>query len=33
MTPRVKRILESAFWFSLGFVFHGVLLYFHHHGV
>jgi hypothetical protein len=30
MTPRFRRILEAAFWFVLGFVVHGVLLYFHH---
>jgi len=31
MTPRFKRILEAGFWFVAGFVFHGVLLYLHHH--
>jgi len=31
MTPRFRRILENGFWFVVGFVVHGILLYFHHH--
>jgi hypothetical protein len=32
MTPRWKRVLEAALWFAVGFIVHGVLIYFHHHG-
>jgi hypothetical protein len=31
MTPQFKRTLENAAWFVVGFVVHGVLIYFHHH--
>ena len=28
MTPRFKRILEAGFWFTVGFIVHGVLIHF-----
>jgi hypothetical protein len=31
MTPRFKRIVEAALWFTAGFIAHAVILYFHHH--
>jgi hypothetical protein len=32
MTPRLKRILEATLWFAVGFIVHGLLIFFHHHG-
>ncbi len=31
MTPRSKQAVQAAFWFVAGFVFHGVLIFLHHH--